>query len=57
MAEYDIAYNSVEHGIAQELQPLVIQRAPFLVALSDALVHQCLLVQLDITRVETKDMV
>ena len=52
MFEHDVTDDSIEDGIAQELQPLIVQRLALVVALADALVHQRHLVILDVVGVE-----
>jgi hypothetical protein len=52
MAKYDIAYHCVEDGVTQKLQSLIVQRTTFLVALFDALMHQRLLIKLDVSGIE-----
>ena len=50
----DIAHRSIEYGVTQELQPFVVKRLAFVVALADALVHQRHLVILDVAGIESQ---
>ena len=54
--EYDVAHDGTKHGVAEKLEPLVVDGFPFLLV-HDALVHQCLLVIFDVVGVEAKDVV
>ena len=53
----DMSDNSIEQGIAQELQTLIVQRPALLVTTTYALVHQRLLVITDVVRVETHHLI
>ena len=57
MAIDDITHRSIEYGIAEELQPLIVQRLALIVTFADALVHQRLLVILDVAGIETQYLV
>ena len=54
MTVNDVTHSSVEYSITQELQSLVVQRLALVVALADALVHQRLLVILDVAGIESQ---
>ena len=57
MTKDEIAYCCIEDGISKELQPLIVQWLALVIATPNALVHQCLLVVLDLTWIETKYLV
>ena len=52
----NIAHGCVEHGVAQELQTLVVDGLSFLVAVHHALVHQGHLVIADVVGIEADDV-
>jgi hypothetical protein len=54
---YYIAHSSIEDGIAEEFQPLIVQRLSLLIAPSDALVHKSLTIIVDVMRIEPKNIV
>ena len=56
MAVDDVSYHRVEHSIAEELQPLVVHRLSFF-SVSQAFVHECLLVVADVAWVEPDDVI
>ena len=53
--EHDVSHHGIEHGIAQKLQTLIVQRTALVVALSAALVCECHLVVVDALRIEAHD--
>ena len=53
----NVANHSIEDGVAQEVQTLVVHWLAFLVATSHALVQQCLLVERQVVRVEAQYLV
>ena len=57
MAIDDVAHGSVEHSVAQKLQALVVHGLALGVALEQALVHECKLVERDVVRVDPYDVV
>ena len=57
MTIYDIAYRSIEYGISKEFQALIVQGLALVVALTDALMHQRLLVILDVAGIESQNVV
>ena len=57
MAVDDITHCSIKNGIAKKLQALVVDGLAFLVAMHDALVHQCQLVVADVVGVKADDVV
>ena len=52
MLKDNMTHSSVKHRIAKELQPLIVQRASLVVALSRTLVGQCQFVVADVIRIE-----
>ena len=56
MLVYDVAHNSIENGIAQELKPLVVDRLALGVSSHDALVHQSQFIEADVVRIEPDDV-
>ena len=50
----NLAHDSTQHGIAQELQPLVVERSPALSMRKHRLVHQGFLVKSDVMRIEAQ---
>ena len=53
----DVAYSSVEDGVAQEFQSLVVDGFAFFVSVHDTFVHQCHFVIADVVGIYTDDMV
>ena len=53
----DVANDSIEHSIAQELQTFVVLWTAFLVAASHTLVQQRLLIEADVMRIEAENTV
>ena len=57
MLVHDMPYGSIENGIAEKLQTLVIHGFAFGIATHDALMHQGQFVITDIVWIETDDTV
>ena len=57
MAEDDVADDSVEDGIAEKLQPLVVDFLAFGVAVGNALVHQRNLIETDVVGKDAENSV
>ena len=55
--EYDVAYYGLEDGIAEEFQPFVVERSPFLGAVGLRLVCQSYTVYFEVVGVESEDAV
>ena len=53
----DVSYRSVEDGVAQELQSLVVDGFAFFVSVHDTLVHQRQFIIADVAGIYTDDMV
>ena len=56
MVEDDVTHDSIQNGIAEKLQSLVVDRLSFLVAVHDALVHERHLIIRDVARVDPDDV-
>ena len=52
----NVSHDGIQNGIAQKFQPLVVHRLAFF-SLSDAAVHQCLPVILNVVGIESGDVV
>ena len=57
MVVHDVPHDGIEQGIAEELQPLIVQRLALFVALRDAFVHQRQLIVPDVAGIEPHDAV
>ena len=57
MFEHDVADDSIEDGIAQEFQPLIIDGFPLFITTRNALVKQSGLVIVNLARIESDNLV
>ena len=57
MFEHDVADDSIEDGIAQEFQPLIIDGFSLFITTSNALVKQSGLVIVNLARIESDNLV
>ena len=57
MAVDDIADCCIENRVAQELQPLIVQRLSLVIATAHTLMQQSLLIVVDLTGVEPHDVI
>ena len=57
MFEYDVTDDGIEDGVAQEFQPLIVNWFPLFVTSCNALVKQCCLVIVNLSRIESYDFV